>query len=285
TPRRGRSAARRTSRGAPSRRGFRARAAARSGAPVPARWPRCPRGGSERRPRLANGPRSRAWWTPLDPGGPEHAVMNHADGRATESGSTGPMPEIDIATAWEAIADEIPDADALIHGDVVRSWADFESRAARVAGHLVAAGLGPDDKVAFYLHNGTEYLEATFGAFKARCVPVNVNYRYLEAELAYLLDNSDAAAVVVSAELVDRLGAVLGQLPGVRTVLVVGATGEHPVPDGSSAPWDLAGGVVDFDSAVAAAEPMARIARSADDLWFLYTGGTTGMPKGVMWPH
>ena len=211
--------------------------------------------------------------------------MNHADGRATETGPTIAMPEIDIATAWEAIADEIPDADALIHGDVVRSWADFESRAARVAGHLVAAGLGPDDKVAFYLHNGTEYLEATFGAFKARCVPVNVNYRYLEAELAYLLDNSDAAAVVVSAELVDRLGAVIGQLPAVRTVLVVGATDEHPVPDGSTAPWDLAGGVVDYDSAVAAAEPMARIARSADDLWFLYTGGTTGMPKGVMWPH
>ena len=67
--------------------------------------------------------------------------MNHADGRATETGPTIAMPEIDIATAWEAIADEIPDADALIHGDVVRSWADFESRAARVAGHLVAAGL------------------------------------------------------------------------------------------------------------------------------------------------
>ena len=196
--------------------------------------------------------------------------------------STEPMSgrTMNIATAWEAIADAIPEADALIHGDVVRSWADFDALASRVAGHLTGAGLGPDSKVAFYLYNCTEYLEATFGAFKARCVPVNVNYRYLEAELHYLLENSDAEAVVVSAELADRLGAVLGDLPLVRTVLVVGATDEHPVPT-----WDLPGGVLAYDIAVRDATPMPRTDRSPEDLWFLYTGGTTGMPKGVMWPH
>ena len=200
------------------------------------------------------------------------------------SATTGAEPKgartMNIATAWEAIADEIPDADALIHGGTVRSWSDFERLASLVAGHLTAAGLGPDSKVAFYLYNCTEYLEATFGAFKARCVPVNVNYRYLESELRYLLENSDAEAVVVSAELADRLGAVLPDLPLVRTVLVVGADDEHPVPD-----WELPGGVLAYDDAVAAATPMPRIDRSQEDLWFLYTGGTTGMPKGVMWPH
>jgi acyl-CoA synthetase (AMP-forming)/AMP-acid ligase II len=199
---------------------------------------------------------------------------------ATTSTEQAPAPTMSIATAWEAIADELGDADALIHGDVVRSWGDFDDLASRVAGHLTAAGLQPDSKVAFYLYNGTEYLEATFGAFKARCVPVNVNYRYLESELHYLLENSDAEAVIVSAELVDRLTAVLGDLPLVKTVLVVGASDEHPVPD-----IDLPGGVLSYDEAVRAAEPMPRIDRSPEDLWFLYTGGTTGMPKGVMWPH
>jgi fatty-acyl-CoA synthase len=169
----------------------------------------------------------------------------------------------------------VPDAPALVHGDRVVPWRDFERRAARVAGHLRAAGLGRDAKVAFYLHNGPEYLEATFGAFKARCVPVNVNYRYLESELRYLLDNSDAEAVVVSAELLDRLDHVRSDLDRIRTVLVVGADDEHPVPD-----WAL-----DYGSALDAADPMEVVARSGEDLWFLYTGGTTGMPKGVMWPH
>ena len=192
------------------------------------------------------------------------------------SGTTGEMSTTtSLATAWEAVADELGDEPALIHGDVVRTWAEFDAVAARVAGHLTAAGLGPDSKVAFYLYNGNEYLEATFGAFKARCVPVNVNYRYLEAELHHLLENSDAEAVVVSAELVDRLDHVRGDLPAIRTVLVVGASEEQPVPD-----W-----AVGYEEALAAATPMPRIERSCEDLWFLYTGGTTGMPKGVMWPH
>lgn len=190
---------------------------------------------------------------------------------------------MNIATAWEAVAAAIPDEDALIHGDVVRSWRDLDSIASRVAGHLVAAGLGPGSKVALYLHNCTEYLEATFGAFKARCVPVNVNYRYLDAELLHLLENSDAEAVVVSADLVDRLGAVRDRLPLLRTVLVVGADAEHPVPDWTGS--DGGGLAAAYDDAVTAAAPMERIERSPDDLWFLYTGGTTGMPKGVMWPH
>ena len=169
----------------------------------------------------------------------------------------------------------VPDAPALFHGPLERNWREFEARSARFAGHLDSAGLRPDSKVALYCYNGPEYLEATFGAFKARCVPVNVNYRYLEGELTYLLDNSDAEAVVFSADLADRLDAVRPALPKIATFICVGADDAHPVPD-----W-----AIDFDTALDQADPMPPIERSGDDLWFLYTGGTTGMPKGVMWPH
>ncbi|MFM7068860.1 MAG: AMP-binding protein, partial [Actinomycetes bacterium] len=182
---------------------------------------------------------------------------------------------LNLATCWEAVADGVPDAMALVHGDLRRTWAEFEARSARLAGHLHAAGVGHDAKVAFYLFNGPEYLEGMFAAFKQRSVPVNVNYRYLTDELRYLLDNSDAEAVLFSAELADRLDAVRADVPAVRTFLCVGADDQHPLPD-----W-----AVDYESALRDANPAERIDRSESDLWFLYTGGTTGMPKGVMWPH
>jgi len=177
-----------------------------------------------------------------------------------------------LGSAWEAIADTVGDAPALIHAEEVRSWSDFEDRSARLASVFTDSGIGPDSKVAHLLYNGPEYIEATFASFKCRSVPVNVNYRYTESELRYLLDNSDAEAVVVSSELAGRLDAVRGDLPGLRLVVQVG--------DG-----ELIGGAVRYSDAIAAADPAPRIERSADDLWFLYTGGTTGMPKGVMWPH
>jgi fatty-acyl-CoA synthase len=177
-----------------------------------------------------------------------------------------------LASAWEAVSDRIGDAPALAYGPLVRTWTEFEDRAARLASVLSDAGVGPDDKVAFFLYNGPEYLEATFACFKVRAVAVNVNYRYTESELHYLLDNSDAVAVIVSSELVDRLDAVLDDLPDVRLVLEVGDS-----PSGSRS--------IAYEDAIAGAAPASRIERSGEDLWFLYTGGTTGMPKGVMWPH
>ena len=100
--------------------------------------------------------------------------------------------ETHYATIWESIADEIPDEVALVHGLTRRSWAEYDGRAARLAAAYTAAGLGHDSKVALFLYNGNEYLEAQYGAFKMRGVPVNVNYRYLDEELWYLLDNADA---------------------------------------------------------------------------------------------
>ncbi len=194
-----------------------------------------------------------------------------------ETESAGAVVE-NLATVWELVADTVPDAPALVHAStepVVRTWAEFEERAARLSAHLASGGVGPDSKVAIHLYNGPEYLETTFAAFKARAVPVNVNYRYLEHELEYLFDNSDAEAVVFSAEFAPRLDAIRDRLPQLRTFVCVGADDEHPVPD-----WAR-----DYEDVIASTEPAPRVERSGDDLWFLYTGGTTGMPKGVMWPH
>jgi len=182
---------------------------------------------------------------------------------------------MNLATVWEAVATTVPDAPASIHDGVTRTWQQFEDRSARLAAHLDAAGVGAGSNVAVYLYNGPEYLEATFAAFKVRAATVNVNYRYLESELEYLFDNSDAAAVVFAAEFAERLDHVRGALPGLRTFVCVGADAEHPCPD-----W-----AADYEQLLATQEPMAPIERSGDDLWLLYTGGTTGMPKGVMWPH
>jgi 3-oxocholest-4-en-26-oate---CoA ligase len=182
---------------------------------------------------------------------------------------------MNLATVWENVATQVPDAPALIHPGRHVTWRELEERAARLAGHLAARGVGHDSKVALYMHNRPEYLESTFAAFKVRAVPVNVNYRYLTEELSYLLGNSDAEAVVFHAEFAARLDEVRAALPALSTFVCVGADDAHPVP-----PWADA-----FEDVVARTEPMEPITRSGEDLWFLYTGGTTGMPKGVMWPH
>jgi acyl-CoA synthetase (AMP-forming)/AMP-acid ligase II len=182
--------------------------------------------------------------------------------------------EMHFATVWESIADAIPDSPAVTNGDVTRTWAEFDDRASRVAGALSAAGLGPDSKVGLYLYNGNEYLEAQYGTFKMRGVAVNVNYRYLDDELWYLLDNADAEALFFHASLADRVGRVVERLPGLKLLV--------EVPDDAT-PGTVPG-AVPFEDLVASHEPMARIERSEDDIYMLYTGGTTGMPKGVMYP-
>ena len=177
-----------------------------------------------------------------------------------------------LASIWEAVADAIGDEPAVQHRDLERSWTEFDDRAARWAAVLAGLGAGHDSKVAFYLYNGPEYLEATFGSFKARSVPVNVNYRYTEHELRYLLDNSDAEVVLVDSSFAAHLDAIRGDLPRLAGIVQVG---DGPLVDGA----------LRYEDALAAADPAPRIDRSVDDLWFLYTGGTTGMPKGVMWPQ
>lgn len=185
------------------------------------------------------------------------------------------MEAWNYANLWESVARAVPDRPALIHGDRVIAWSAFSARADALAAHLVAAGLTRQSKVAAYLYNGPEYLETYFAAFKAGLVPFNTNYRYGDDELIYLFDNADAEAVVFNAAFAEMAGKVRGRLPKVKTWICVAEPG-FACPD-----W-----AQDYDAITAAAAPADYAApwgRSADDLLFMYTGGTTGMPKGVMW--
>ena len=180
--------------------------------------------------------------------------------------------ERQFATLWESIADVIGDSPAVTHGDVTRTWTEYDNRAARLAQAMVDAGLGPDSKVGLYLYNSNEYLEAHYAAFKFRGVPVNVNYRYLDEELWYLLDNSDAEALFFHSSLGDRVARVVDRLPKLKLIVEVSDSAEHHVAKAQA-----------YESVVSGHSPMARITRSEDDTYMLYTGGTTGMPKGVMY--
>jgi 3-oxocholest-4-en-26-oate---CoA ligase len=176
-----------------------------------------------------------------------------------------------FASIFESVGDALPDQTALIQGARVLTWRELDDRASRLAGALRAAGLGTDSKVASYLYNSNEYVEGLLGTFKLRAVPVNVNYRYLEEELVYLLDNSDAEALVFHGSLSQHVAKVAGRAPKLKLLV--------QVDDGTP----LIEGAVEYESLLAAHDPMERIVRSGDDYYFLYTGGTTGMPKGVMW--
>ncbi len=179
---------------------------------------------------------------------------------------------LNFATIWEGIAEVVPEAPAIAHGLETRDWATFENRAARLAAALGDAGIGSNDKVAFYLYNGFEYQEAQFAALKQRAVPCNVNYRYIAEELEYLLDNADAKAIFFDSSLGDRVAEVVDRCAQLQLLVQVGGGG-------------LIDGAVAYEELITNCEPAPRIERSGSDLWFLYTGGTTGNPKAVMWPH
>jgi acyl-CoA synthetase (AMP-forming)/AMP-acid ligase II len=178
------------------------------------------------------------------------------------------------ADVWETIADTIPDAPAQTHGSRRVTWAESDVRADGVARALVDAGLQQQDKVAQYLYNAPEYLESMFACFKAGLVPVNTNYRYREDELVYLWDNADVRAVVFHGTFAPTIEAVRSRVAAVKTWLWVD-DGMDACPD-----WAVA-----YEDA-ATANPGRTVApwgRSGEDIFLLYTGGTTGMPKGVMW--
>lgn len=195
--------------------------------------------------------------------------------------------QLNLADMWEALADVLGDHPALVHVPagrtaITRSWRAFDRDAAAVSSALESAEIGPGSNVAFYAFNGPEFLIGTFAAFKVRAAPVNVNYRYSASELAYLLDNSDAEGIFVAAELLDRLAEVAAELSALRLTIVIG----EPVDPRAVAVLEAAGIRVEtFDRTLERAPAARRSDRRPDDLWILYTGGTTGLPKGVMWPH
>jgi fatty-acyl-CoA synthase len=178
------------------------------------------------------------------------------------------------ADIWEEVARAVPQRPAQIQGERVVSWGAFDSRANAIAAFMLNAGLGHQSKMAAYLYSSPEYLESYFAAFKAGLVPVNTNYRYGDQELTYLFDNADAEAVVFHASFAGLLETIRERLPKVKCWLAVPQPG-HPVPE-----W-----ATDYEKLASAGAPhaIAPWGRSGDDLLFMYTGGTTGMPKGVMW--
>ena len=178
---------------------------------------------------------------------------------------------------WEAIADAVPLQAAVVQGDRRVTWRDYEQRAARMAQALLDAGLGPDSKVGMYLYNSPEYCETNFAAMKVRGVPINVNYRYLDDELHYLLDNADIEALVFHTSLGDCVARVRDRLDRVRLLV--------EVDDGSAADGtEHVEGAVRYEDLQATLAPAQRIEPRGDELYIFYTGGTTGMPKGVMYP-
>ena len=178
-----------------------------------------------------------------------------------------------IATVWELVADAVPGATAMIQGARRLTWAELDERAARLAAALAAGGVGPGSRVAVDLYNCIEYLEVVYAALKLRAVPINVNYRYQEGELVYLLDDADAEVVVFHGSLAPRVLAAAPRCKR-RPRLV-------EVPAGAA----VVVGAEEYEALVAGHAPAPRLERSGDDELILYTGGTTGYPKGVVWRH
>jgi len=180
--------------------------------------------------------------------------------------------EFNLADLYEIVADAVPDRLALVAGDWRLTYAQLDERANRFAHHLLDRGVEPGDKVAIYSWDRAEWVEAMLGAYKARAVPVNVNYRYVADEARYILDNSDAVVVVHERAFSPLLAAIRAELPKLRHAVVL--------EDESDADTDA----TRYEDALAAASPARDFEpRSADDVYLLYTGGTTGVPKGVMW--
>ncbi len=179
---------------------------------------------------------------------------------------------LDFASVWEMVADLVPENDALICGEDIVSWKDYDLRSSKVASALVEAGLGPNSKAGLYLNNSNEYLIGQNAIFKIGGVPINVNYRYVEEELIYLLDNSDAEAVFYHACYSSRINEIAKSLPNIKAWI--------EVPDGSKSDFDQS---MQYEEILQNFSPMERITRDPETIYMLYTGGTTGMPKGVMY--
>ncbi|MDT5409278.1 MAG: 3-oxocholest-4-en-26-oate---CoA ligase, partial [Mycobacterium sp.] len=194
--------------------------------------------------------------------------------------------EFTVPAVTAAVAATIPDRELIIQGDRRFSYADIVERSNRLAAYLHSRGLGchtersaldghevGQDLLGLYAYNGNEFVEALLGGFAARVAPFNVNFRYVKSELQYLLADSGATALLYHACFAPRVAEVLPDLPQLRVLIQIADDSGNALLDGA----------VDYESAIESAPPAPSIGHSPDDLYVLYTGGTTGMPKGVLW--
>ena len=186
------------------------------------------------------------------------------------------MTSYNLSELFERVADAVGDRTALVTVERRITYAELDERANRLAHHLAGAGIGPGDHIGLQLLNCTEYVEGMLAAYKLRAVPVNVNYRYVERELEQLFSDADLVALIFHRGFGPAVASVAPKVEGLRHLVVVEDGSGQPVPDGA----------VDYDQAIAAESPERDFeGRSSDDLYLSYTGGTTGLPKGVMWTH
>ena len=197
------------------------------------------------------------------------------------------MAELNLAALNEAIAEVVPEREAIVFRDRRITYEQFNIRTRQLANVLISAGLGchkereslsdwqsGQDHVGLYLYNGNEYLEAMVASYKSRSVPFNVNFRYVDEELSYLLNNARTTALIYHASLAERVSAIREQVPSLRILIQVNDDPDVPLLEGAR----------DYEAALAAAsDSRPDVEWRSEDLYMIYTGGTTGMPKGVIW--
>ncbi len=182
-----------------------------------------------------------------------------------------------IADMFEMVADKVADREALVCGDYRATFKEFDERSTQMAHYLASQGIKAGDHVGLFMYNCGEYLEGMMACFKIRAVPINVNYRYVGEELSYIFTNADMVACIHGREFINTINDIRSDVPDMKTFV--------SVEDGSDLDLGIIGSV-HYDEALKSQSTERNFEqRSDDDLFILYTGGTTGYPKGVMWPH